>query len=436
MLVPISSTVTLQTRYIQQRGSVFQFVMRVPSDLIPRVGKKFVRVSLKTRDPQEAIKRAEPLAKKYLSQFQALQADETLLPEHAAQTARQIAKGYGELEHFLNLVVEPKLVKHAAGDEGRYVEAEPKDFLTPLEQKVLDVFNEGKGPLRLSGAINLYWKTHQKAGDPKFVAAVERDWNKLVAFLGNVPLESVNREHARAFVDHLAGKGNKTTSIRRNLNHIKAVVTAALREAELSKTNPFAALQIANEGQDAEAAAVPDRKTLEDIARTLQDDKTPVGILSMILLETGTRIGEFSGMKVSDVFLDAPVPYVRVKPNEWRSVKTASSVREFPLVGLSLEAMKKALALPRTSDALYPAYARKRGQDSASAAVNKRVKKWGITSKSFRHSLKDRLREVGCPKDIRDAIQGHENGEVAEVYGLGHTLKTMQDWLEKAKVVV
>lgn len=434
MLVPVSSTVTLQTRYIQQRGSVFQFVMRVPSDLIPRIGKKFVRMSLKTRDPKEAIQRAEPLAKKYLSQFQALQADEALLPAHAAQTAKQIAQGYEEIEHFLNLVVEPKLAKYAGGDEVRYNAAEPKDFLTPLEQKVLDVFNEGKGPLRLSGAIKLYWKTHQKAGDPKFVTGVERDWNKLVAFLGDVPLESVNREQARAFVDHLAEKGNKTTSIRRNLNHIKAVVTAALREAELSKTNPFAVLQIANEGQDAEAAAVPDRKALESIAQTLRDDLTPVGILSMILIETGTRIGEFSGMKVSDVFLDAPVPYVRVKPNEWRSVKTASSVREFPLVGLSLEAMKKALTLPRTNDALFPTYARKGGQNSASGAVNKRLEKWGITSKSFRHSLKDRLREVGCPKDIRDAIQGHENGEVAEVYGLGHTLKTMQDWLEKAKV--
>jgi integrase len=163
---------------------------------------------------------------------------------------------------------------------------------------------------------------------------------------------------------------------------------------------------------------------------------TPVGILSLVLMETGTRIGEFSGMKVSDVFLDAPVPYVRVKPNEWRTVKAASSAREFPLVGLSLEAMKKALTLTRTNDALFPSYARKRGQDSASAAVNKRLQKWGITSKSFRHSLKDRLREVGCPKDIRDAIQGHENGEVAEAYGLGHTLKTMQDWLEKAKVVI
>jgi integrase len=163
---------------------------------------------------------------------------------------------------------------------------------------------------------------------------------------------------------------------------------------------------------------------------------TPVGILSLVLMETGTRIGEFSGMKVSDVFLDAPVPYVRVKPNEWRTVKAASSAREFPLVGLSLEAMKKALTLTRTNDALFPSYARKRGQDSASAAVNERLQKWGITSKSFRHSLKDRLREVGCPKDIRDAIQGHENGEVAEAYGLGHTLKTMQDWLEKAKVVI
>jgi site-specific recombinase XerC len=85
-------------------------------------------------------------------------------------------------------------------------------------------------------------------------------------------------------------------------------------------------------------------------------------------------------------------------------VKTASSVREFPLVGLSLEAMKKALELPRSNDALFPSYARKRGQDSASATVNKRLKKWDITSKSSRHSLKDRLREVGCPKDIRDAI--------------------------------
>jgi hypothetical protein len=45
--------------------------------------------------------------------------------------------------------------------------------------------------------------------------------------------------------------------------------------------------------------------------------------------------------------------------------------------------------------------------------------------------MKDRLREAGCPKDIRDAIQGHSSGDVADTYGQGHTLKTMHGWLEK-----
>ena len=69
-------------------------------------------------------------------------------------------------------------------------------------------------------------------------------------------------------------------------------------------------------------------------------------------METGTRIAEFSGMKVDDVFLDAPVPYARIKPNEWRGVKTISSVRDFPLVGITLEAVRTALKLPRTNDRL------------------------------------------------------------------------------------
>jgi integrase len=436
MLLPVSPIVSVQTRYIQPRGSVLQFVMRVPSDLVQRYGRKFVRLSLRTSDPREAIERAEPLLKKYQAEFDSLRRNENVTGPVLAESALETAKAWGSLDLFMSLVIDPKRETYARGDIERYEEAEASDFLSPLEQQVLKVFKEGVDVVRLSDAIKFYWKTHKKAGDPDFVVAVERDWNKLVAHTGDIPLQDLTREHARTLIDRLAAAGNKTTSIRRSLNHIKAVVSAAIREAELAKVNPFAALQIANEGQDAEAAAVPDRKTLESIARALWDDVTPVGILSMILMETGTRIGEFSGMKVSDVFLDAPVPYVRIKPNEWRTVKTASSVREFPLVGLSLEAMKKALALPRTTDALFPAYARKRGQDSASAAVNKRLQKWGITSKSFRHSLKDRLREVGCPKDIRDAIQGHENGEVAEVYGLGHTLKTMQDWLEKAKVAL
>ncbi len=54
------------------------------------------------------------------------------------------------------------------------------------------------------------------------------------------------------------------------------------------------------------------------------------------------------------------------------------------------------------------------------------------TIHSVRHAVKQRLRDVGCPKDVRDAIQGHASGDIAEVHGLGHVLGVMADWLGKA----
>jgi hypothetical protein len=65
MKVSLGIAVSIQTRYLRQRGSVFQFVMRVPADLVQRYGKQFVRISLKTSNGLEAIKKTEVLAKKY-----------------------------------------------------------------------------------------------------------------------------------------------------------------------------------------------------------------------------------------------------------------------------------------------------------------------------------------------------------------------------------
>jgi hypothetical protein len=70
-----------------------------------------------------------------------------------------------------------------------------------------------------------------------------------------------------------------------------------------------------------------------DIAKTLEDDVSATALLTLMMLEAGNRIAEFSGLKVSDLILDAVVPYVRIKPNEWRGVKTISSVGDFRLSG-------------------------------------------------------------------------------------------------------
>ncbi|MDB5950493.1 MAG: integrase, partial [Massilia sp.] len=271
MRLSLGVSMSIQTRYLQKRGAVFQFVMRVPADLVKRYGQQFVRESLKTSDEREAIRKTELLAKKYLAQFKALQGNQTLTPVEVTASATEIAQAYGELDVFLDHVVEPKRQKHAAGDEERYLD-DPEAYLSPKELQVVQVLQEGVETVRLSTAIGLYWKSHKKSGDADFVEGVERDWNRFMALIGDVPVMSLTRAQARAFVEHLTSDGLKTTSVRRKLNHVKAVLSAAIREADLIRPNPFANLQISGEGQDAKPASVPTRETLEDIARTLQDD--------------------------------------------------------------------------------------------------------------------------------------------------------------------
>ena len=53
----------------------------------------------------------------------------------------------------------------------------------------------------------------------------------------------------------------------------------------------------------------------------------------------------------------------------------------------------------------------------------------GCVIHSFRHSLRDRLREVECPPDIADAIGGWSWSGIGEQYGSGHALSSKVKYL-------
>jgi hypothetical protein len=74
--------------------------------------------------------------------------------------------------------------------------ADSSEFLAPVEIAALQKFKEGNDVVRLSTALQLYWKAHRKSGDAAFVAKVNRDWDKLVNALGDVDLMSLNRSQA------------------------------------------------------------------------------------------------------------------------------------------------------------------------------------------------------------------------------------------------
>ena len=152
-----------------------------------------------------------------------------------------------------------------------------------------------------------------------------------------------------------------------------------------------------------------------------------------LLSDTGLRLSEAVGLAISDIKLDTPTPHIIIQPHPWRSLKTKSSHREVPLVGASLWAAKRVIHYSNTPFA-FPRYnnGELANANSASAALNKWLKPLvseGCVVHSFRHSMRDRLRTVECPKEIIDQIGGWSSSDVGESYGEGYRLSILNKWI-------
>ena len=76
------SDTSFHGRYLQLRGTIYWFRLRVPSDLVERYGKtRFLRVSLKTSDLGLATREAEARSKYYFDQFDSLRNNLSLAPK-------------------------------------------------------------------------------------------------------------------------------------------------------------------------------------------------------------------------------------------------------------------------------------------------------------------------------------------------------------------
>jgi integrase len=135
---------------------------------------------------------------------------------------------------------------------------------------------------------------------------------------------------------------------------------------------------------------------------------------------------------------DCEIPFVRIQPHPWRRLKTKGSARDVPLAGSSLWAVQRILKSVDHSDFAFQRYnlTETTNANSASAALNKWLK--GIVPEKpimhgFRHSMRDRLRNVECPTEIADQIGGwSSSSNIGQSYGSGYSLEKTHKWLAMA----
>nr|WP_249170878.1 tyrosine-type recombinase/integrase [Burkholderia vietnamiensis] len=252
-------------------------------------------------------------------------------------------------------------------------------------------------------------------------------------------MDDLSREDAHKYVAKEQARGNKSGTIRRRLNVLKAVIETFFREREVNRKNPFSSTPIPTEGQDAKKRkplATADLHTLLDACKAADDD---IRWLVAILADTGARLSEIAGLALGDIKLDVEVPHIVIQPHPWRSLKNTASERTVPLVGAALWAAQRIVKEARKGQRFaFPRYASEAGTKGTHASGT--IAKWLGTLKiphtahELRHTMADRLRDVQCPEDIRFAIGGWATKAVGAKYGSGYGLKVKAEWL--AKVIV
>lgn len=226
----------------------------------------------------------------------------------------------------------------------------------------------------------------------------------------------------------------KPSSVKRLLGHTATAVNFCIKEDDLNMRNPFQGVIIKDAG-----ATKDDRLPLskEDIYELNKVFEAPddVAALWTTLRDTGARLSEIVYLAVEDV--DLQNKSVTIRPNSLRgSLKTTSSERTIPLSDRALEALQVLRQGKEADEAIFTRYARPRGADSASQMLMKRLRKVVKDPKksihSLRHSMKDALRNSGCPEELGKALLGHSDGSVASRYGSGYTLDVLRQAMEKA----
>jgi integrase len=114
---------------------------------------------------------------------------------------------------------------------------------------------------------------------------------------------------------------------------------------------------------------VTELRKLSKECRVADDDQR---WLLALILDTGMRLSEAAGLLWNDIVLSGDVPYLHVRPNAIRRLKTISSERVIPLTGSSLWAVHRAQQ-QRNTRVVFPRYVAdgRLNANSASAALNK-----------------------------------------------------------------
>jgi integrase len=436
----------ISDRYLKLRNGWWYYQRRVPKKVAHLDDRGLIQLSLDTQSLDMARLRRDAQA----------DADDALWQE-LKRTGEPAAQG--TRERYDRAVARSKALGFVYRDLEDLATAPLSDIVTRIEKlQAVNAADSLRGKLdaealfggadkpqtRVSEAMEEHIDTigslENRGKSPKQI----KSWEKVkrrasanfVRVVGDIPMIDITRANAVTYfnwwrrrvvgvVDEPKVSPNSANRDLGNMRKLYKTYFELLGEEE--RPNPFRGLRF-DDPKDKKRASfsvawIHERFLVTDAWNGLNAD---AALLLLSLIETGCRPSEVANILPANIRLTSNVPHIVIEPVEGRAIKTRTSRRTIPLVGVSLAAF-------RARPGGFPRYHDK--EDSLSATLMKHLRRKDLLPSdehsvySIRHSFEDRMLEGGLDADLRRRLMGHKVERPD--YGVGGDLAFRAEQLQK-----
>lgn len=412
---------------LQKRNNTYHLRKRVPTRYRPVEERASFYVSLKTDSETLAQQKAAAIWSEQLEFWEARLAGDDVEAERRHASAQAMARMRGV--RYLHAAQVAQLPRREVLERIEAITVNNGEADKTIAAALLGAVPEPA--ITVSRALDLYWdlakdKTLGKSEDQlrRWKNPRKKAIRNFLDVVGNKPLTEITGDDMLDFRDYwyerIHAEGLTANSANKDLTHLGDVLKTVNRMKRLNLVLPLSDLAF-KEGEAKQRPPFSRAWIEEQLLRSgaLTGLNADARAILLAMVNTGARPSELAALTPEEIRLDANVPHIALAPHG-RQLKTKSSRRIIPLLGVSLEAMR---AFPEGFD-------RYRGSSaSLSATVNKYLRVNDLLEThehslyGLRHSFEDRMLAAGIDERIRRDLMGHSLQR--ERYGDGASLEML-----------
>ena len=419
-------------KYIYKHGNQYWYQRAVPSKLSNLLGRKTLKISLKTNKVPTAVKRAKLQALEHKKMFKI-----------AEKSLNKYFKNFFKNNEFDSQKYSLSFIDDFDDLVNKLIFSK-KDLINLLKSKHLNneknisfekiLFdNYSTEEMSLSKLIDEYLKDMNVLNDKKKLYSIKKSLSLMIEICGDKPIDTYNTNDANAFKNYFI-KLNKISTGKRNQSNLQNFFSEIFQKYLVDVKNPFLGLKWPNVKTKSSHQKFSDEELIRIKDFCLKNNSF-ISCMSGIMLDTGCSYSEIIGLESEDVDLNKYNPYIIIRSNSIRQIKNIYKRRLIPLVGTSLNKIEKIYKFT-DKGSLFKNYFNitELYKFQYEKKLNDELKKLssGKTSISFKYSLIERLKSIHCPESVIYDLIGMANRE--SFYRNEVTLDIKSSWMSQIKM--